>query len=246
MGASVFLSLYQCSCSLWVLAGSWVPTGRAWPQPPACSCQTLGIIPCPPCCRGQALWGSSWACSHPGCGKTRAYHTSQEAVAPKGPTCCHSSCAEELNSTEPPRRVPKPVPSPSPAYCLTPTWPICPFHTHNPSLKMATYNWDTSQHDFPFSLDACECCLHPSPRMHTCLRALGQLGEVLAEWGSAQPQVLPWGPEQSQQVSPSPSPMHWLGAGGWRDPLEEIGGFPLRGWEKREKAVEDDFLFPLS
>lgn len=52
---------------------------------------------------------------------------------------------------------------------------------HNPFPKMATYNWDTSQHDFPFSLDVCKCFLHPSPRMCTSLQALGQLGEVLAE-----------------------------------------------------------------
>lgn len=52
-----------------------------------------------------------------------------------------------------------------PTSCLLPQ----PSQTHNPFPKMTTYNWYTSQHDFPFSLDACKGCLHPSPRMCTSL-----------------------------------------------------------------------------
>lgn len=151
-----------------------------------------------------------------------------------------------LNSTEPLGRVPKPVPSPPPAYCLTLTRPICPSHTHNPSLKMATYNWDTSQHDFPFSLDACKRCLHPSPRMHThpC-EPWGSWVRCWLSWLSSAP-----GTALGTRAVPTGLPLslsHALvGSRKMEGPCGRDWGFPLRGQKNRGKGVEDDFLFSLS
>lgn len=70
---------------------------------------------------------------------------------------------------------------------LLPTAPLYLAHlplpnlAHNPFPEMAIYTGDTSQHDFPFSPDACKRFLHPSPSMCTSLQALGQTSEVLAE-----------------------------------------------------------------